>query len=47
MDDLDLQIELFEPDERDHDLGPDLIPSFWTIAAASKTARACIAEISG
>ena len=27
--------------------GLTLIPSFWTIAAASKTARACISEISG
>ena len=27
--------------------GRTLMPSFWTIAAASNTARACIAEISG
>ena len=27
--------------------GFTLMPSFWTFAAASNTARACISEISG
>ena len=46
--DLDLQIQLLlEADQRDHDLGPDLDAFLLDLAAASNTARACIAEISG
>ena len=46
---FDLEIEfLLEADERDHDLrASTLTPAFWTSAAASKMARACISVISG